>query len=381
VSAASDSSLLLPAAPATGAAPTRAASRAGALPISLTRVTKTYGAVRALDEVSVDIAAGEFMTLLGPSGSGKTTLLMAIAGFVRADHGSIRFGSTEVIDKPPHQRNLGIVFQSYALFPHMSVAENVAYPLKLRRVAKADRERRARDVLATVQLQGYGERRVDQLSGGQRQRVALARAIAFDPGILLMDEPLSALDKNLREMMQLELRRLHQRLGTTTVYVTHDQREALALSNRIAVMRNGRIEQVASPRELYEAPANRFVAGFVGQSHFLPIEADNGDMTIWGRRVRVARSTPARGPRWLVLRPEKLEIARAASPGEENVLEGCVKEIVYQGDLLVLYVDLPQGVEISVQRRASRQTIGELPARGETVALRFHPDDAIVVGD
>ena len=213
-----------------------------------------------LDNVDLDIRSGEFLTLLGPSGSGKTTLLTVLAGFTRPDHGSVRFGDDEMIRTPPHKRDVGMVFQSYALFPHMTVGENVAFPLRLRRVARTEAAQRVERALEMVRLGGYGGRGVDQLSGGQRQRVALARAMVFEPRILLMDEPLSALDKQLREHMQIELRQLHDKLGMTTVYVTHDQREALTMSDRIAVIDHGRIMQLDTPRQIYDRPANRFVA-------------------------------------------------------------------------------------------------------------------------
>ena len=215
------------------------------LPISIADLTKKYGVSFALKSVSLDVQAGEFLTLLGPSGSGKTTLLMAIAGFNRPNAGSIRFGNKEMILTPPHQREVGMVFQNYALFPHMSVFENVAFPLKLRHVPLQERRLRALEALETVQLSQYAERQIDQLSGGQRQRVALARAFVFRPRILLMDEPLSALDKKLREQMQIELKQLHRQLGVTTVYVTHDQREALTMSDRIAVINEGEIVPVS----------------------------------------------------------------------------------------------------------------------------------------
>ena len=229
-------------------------SAAQSLPIDISGLSKAYGLIKALDDVSLKIAAGEFLTLLGPSGSGKTTLLMALAGFVRPDGGSIRFGESEMIATPPHKRGLGMVFQSYALFPFMTVAENVAYPLKVRGMSKTDQKARAERALDTVQLGGYGDRRITQLSGGQGQRVALARAMVFEPQIILMDEPLSALDKKLREHMQIELKALHQKLDATVVYVTHDQREALTMSDRIAVVNHGRIEQVETPERLYPAP-------------------------------------------------------------------------------------------------------------------------------
>jgi putative spermidine/putrescine transport system ATP-binding protein len=258
------------------------------LPISIGDVTKTYGRTAALDNVNLEIASGEFITLLGPSGSGKTTLLMVLAGFIRPNSGQIRFGDREVTLLPPHKRGVGMVFQNYALFPHMTVAGNLAYPLKLRGIARAEVEERVARALDMVQLVGFGERQVDQLSGGQRQRVALARAIIFEPRILLMDEPLSALDKKLREQMQIEVRHLHQRLGMTTVYVTHDQREALTMSDRIAVINHGRVRQIDKPQDLYERPNNRFIAEFIGESHFLPVEVRGGAAYLGERAMRLA---------------------------------------------------------------------------------------------
>ncbi|NKC04821.1 ATP-binding cassette domain-containing protein [Ochrobactrum haematophilum] len=239
-----------------------------ALPVTIRSLSKHYGSVRAVDDVSFNIQAGEFLTLLGPSGSGKTSLLMMIAGFSRPTAGSIRIADQEIIHLPPHKRNIGMVFQNYALFPHMSVQENVAYPLRLRKVSKSDVETRVNRVLDMVQLSGYGARRINELSGGQRQRIALARAIIFEPRILLMDEPLSALDKQLRETMQIEIRKLHDRLGMTTISVTHDQREALTMSDRIAVFCNGKLAQIATPSDLYEKPDSRFVAEFIGETSF-----------------------------------------------------------------------------------------------------------------
>ena len=243
-----------------------------ALPITIRGLTKKFGSLHALDSVDLDVKSGEFLTLLGPSGSGKTTLLMAIAGFNRPDSGSILFGEKEMILAPPHLREVGMVFQNYALFPHMSVAENVAFPLKLRKIAKAECDQRVEEALNTVQLAELGNRRIDQLSGGQRQRVALARAFVFQPRILLMDEPLSALDKKLREQMQIELKHLHRKLGVTTVYVTHDQREALTMSDRIAVINHGQLQQVDTPEVIYNQPANSFVADFIGESTMLPLK-------------------------------------------------------------------------------------------------------------
>src|SRR5690606_14562669 len=222
--------------------------RGASLPITIRKLTKSYGEVHALDNVDLDIESGEFLTLLGPSGSGKTTVLMVLAGFTRPDSGSVLFGDREVVRLAPHKRDVGMVFQSYALFPHMDVAGNIAFPLRLRGVGRTETAQRVERALETVKLGGYGKRRIDQLSGGQRQRVALARAIVFEPRILLMDEPLSALDKQLREHMQVELRQLHDQLGTTTIAVTHDQREALTMSDRVAVLHQGCLMQFAEPR-------------------------------------------------------------------------------------------------------------------------------------
>jgi putative spermidine/putrescine transport system ATP-binding protein len=245
------------------------------LNISIANITKKYGDFFALNDVSLDVTSGEFLTLLGPSGSGKTTLLMVLAGFTSPDHGSVKFGDEEVVLKPPHLRGIGMVFQNYALFPHMNVEQNVGYPQKLRGVSTAETKTSVEEALATVKLDGLGHRRVDELSGGQRQRVALARAIVFKPQILLMDEPLSALDKKLREEMQIELRQLHDSLNMTTVYVTHDQKEALTMSDRIAVINDGQLQQLGSPNDIYQKPNNAFIADFIGESSLVPVTVKN----------------------------------------------------------------------------------------------------------
>jgi putative spermidine/putrescine transport system ATP-binding protein len=350
-----------------------------ALPIAARGITRRFGAVTALDAVDLDIRAGEFLTLLGPSGSGKTTLLMVLAGFERPDAGSLRFGDAEVIRLPPHRRDLGMVFQSYALFPHMSVAGNVGYPLRVRGVAKAEIAERVDRALETVDLAGYGERRIAQLSGGQRQRVALARAIVFAPRILLMDEPLSALDKKLRERMQIELRRLHERLGMTTVYVTHDQREALTMSDRVAVIDRGRLMQVAAPRSLYDRPANRFVADFVGESAFLPVARD-GDRVTW-RGAPLRTPPPPRGDRLaLMLRPERV---RVLGPGEaaDNLFHGIAADVVLQGDSWLLTARLEDGAEVGARGATLGGALDALPGPGEPVTLGVAAADAALVAD
>ena len=264
------------------------------LPISIERLRKTYASYVALDDVSLEIRAGEFLTLLGPSGSGKTTLLMAIAGFTRPESGRLRIGDRDVTRLAPNKRDIGVVFQNYALFPHMSVRANVEYPLRLRGVPAAEAGVRAEAALARVRLEAYGGRDIAALSGGQRQRVALARAIVFEPRVMLMDEPLSALDKNLREEMQFEIRRLHDDLGITTIYVTHDQREALTMSDRIAVMNTGRIQQIDTPDAIYHRPETHFVAGFMGEANILPgpLCGVEGSVMIRAERLHLTPPTP-----------------------------------------------------------------------------------------
>jgi len=352
-----------------------------ALPITITAVTKRYGDVFALDGVDLDIRSGEFMTLLGPSGSGKTTLLMALAGFTRPDSGSIRFGDREIVLTPPHLRDVGMVFQNYALFPHMTVAGNVGYPLRLRKIPRAEIETRVEQALETVQLAGYGGRRVDQLSGGQKQRVALARAIVFGPRILLMDEPLSALDKKLREHMQIELRRLHEKLGMTTVYVTHDQREALTMSDRIAVINHGRLMQLGAPREVYERPANRFVADFIGESTFLTVERRGDAVCVDGRPLRVGTPPPATGSLLLMIRPERLAIVDGAALEGLNLFEGRVSDLVYQGETALASVTLRDGTEVAVRAGTRSGTAFDRIALQSTVTLSLHPDDTVLIPD
>jgi putative spermidine/putrescine transport system ATP-binding protein len=348
------------------------------LPISIRNVRKSYGSLAALDDVSLEIASGEFITLLGPSGSGKTTLLMVLAGFIRPDCGETWFGERDVSLVPPHKRDVGMVFQNYALFPHMTVAGNISYPLKLRRFPKAEIAERVARMLDLVQLADLGDRHVDQLSGGQRQRVALARAIVFEPRILLMDEPLSALDKKLREQMQIEVRHLHRRLGMTTVYVTHDQREALTMSDRVAVIDRGRIRQVGRPRDIYERPKSRFIAEFIGESHFLPVTVQGGGALFGGQSLRLAEAPPsAAGAQLLVVRPEKLRVADDRNSDGLNIFDGVVKELVYQGESSLLFVTLRTGEEIAVRQPTS--SAAPAPPAGAPVRLGLAPADSIVV--
>jgi putative spermidine/putrescine transport system ATP-binding protein len=358
-----------------------------ALPIHISRLSKRYGKVFALDNVDLEVRSGEFLTLLGPSGSGKTTLLMVLAGFTRPDYGSVRFGDTEMIRTPPHQRDVGMVFQNYALFPHMNVAANVGFALKLRKVARPERRLRVEQALELVQLAGYGQRRIDQLSGGQRQRVALARAIVFEPRILLMDEPLSALDKNLRVHMQIELRHLHEKLGMTTVYVTHDQREALTMSDRIAVIDHGRRMQLDQPRRIYEQPANKFVAGFIGESTFLPVTVSDGRARYNGQVLQLQTQPDSAASYLLMLRPERLQVITdnqtdstdQTAGADMNLFSGTVTDLLYQGDSFLMVVSLADGTQISVRDVTRRATLAV--AAGDNVTLGLHREDTVLIAD
>ncbi len=353
-----------------------------ARPVSIAGLSKQFGALTAVADVSLDVAPGEFLTLLGPSGSGKTTLLMMIAGFTRPSAGSIRIGGQDVTHLPPHRREIGMVFQNYALFPHMNVGENVAYPLRLRGIGRAGREARALRALDMVQLPGLAGRRIGELSGGQRQRVALARAIVFEPRILLMDEPLSALDKQLREQMQIEIRRLHDRLGMTTISVTHDQREALTMSDRIAVFAEGRLAQLGRPGDLYERPASRFVAEFIGESSFLPLTRAGGAWTHAGQPLQLAEGEAGvpGSEALLMLRPEQLVIAAPGSGGAGyNRFSAEVTDQIYQGDSLLLELRLDSGAPLRLRLPNRRADAPAIPPRGGRVELLLHRADTRLI--
>ncbi|MEV7623645.1 ABC transporter ATP-binding protein [Actinoplanes sp. NPDC089786] len=299
--------------------------------IRLAEVTKDYGlAAPAVDDVSLTIEPGEFMTLLGPSGSGKTTTLNLIAGFETLTAGTIAFDGRDVGALPPHKRNLGMLFQNYALFPHMTVAQNVAYPLRERRLAKAEITRKVASVLELVQLTGRDDHYPAQLSGGQQQRVALARAIVFGPTALLLDEPLGALDRNLRGTLQAEIHRIHSEVGTTFVFVTHDQEEAMNLSDRIALFNNGRIEQIGTPEDLYQNPSTLFTARFLGDSNvFAPIAVDDGKV-IWDDRIwPIAAPPPASEGVAMVVRPEDVHLGEP--PAGANSVNATVRAVEYMG--------------------------------------------------
>ena len=324
-------------------------SAAADIDIRIVGVRKRYGEVAAVDGVDLDVARGEFFTMLGPSGSGKTTTLRMIAGFERPDEGRIELGGTDVSGRPPFDRPVNTVFQDYALFPHMTVQQNVEYGLRVRKVAKSERRAKASEALARVRLEGYGARKPGQLSGGQRQRVALARAIVNTPRALLLDEPLGALDLKLRQELQIELKQLQQELGMTFVYVTHDQEEALTMSDRIAVFNHGRIEQVGSPAEMYEHPATTFVAGFIGTSNILE-----------------------RGGRTFTVRPEKIRLLPfEAGEGEP----GTVRATAYLGPSTKFVVALDGGGELTVVQQNLETRSEDIDRmEGRRVRLQWRPD-------
>ena len=343
------------------------------LNISINNVTKKYDDFYALKNISLNITSGEFMTLLGPSGSGKTTLLMVLAGFTNPDSGSVKFGEEEVVLKPPHLRGIGMVFQNYALFPHMTVEQNVGYPQKLRGVGKVETSKSVEEALETVKLGGLGHRKVDELSGGQRQRVALARAIVFKPKILLMDEPLSALDKKLREEMQIELRQLHDTLNMTTVYVTHDQKEALTMSDRITVIDGGELMQLGTPNEIYDHPDNGFIADFIGESSLLPVKVKNSKAVIGGTEIKVAQPLDRDGEFLLVVRPEKVFLATSRKKKDENYFDGTLIDSIFQGEsqLLVIRLDSNGAEAQQLRVRIPNQSVTDktLPEIGEKITM------------
>jgi putative spermidine/putrescine transport system ATP-binding protein len=311
-------------------------------------IQKSYdGQILVVKNLNLDVATGEFLTMLGPSGSGKTTCLMMLAGFEPATHGEIFLKDQPINRVPPHKRGIGMVFQNYALFPHMTVAENLSFPLEVRKMDKPEREQRIKRALDMVQLGAFGDRRPAQLSGGQAQRVAVARALVFDPDLVLMDEPLGALDKNLREQMQYEIKHIHESLGVTVVYVTHDQSEALTMSNRIAVFNDGVIQQLAPPADLYEKPLNAFVANFIGENNRLlgkitSVDGDSCRVDVDGGGSVVANAINIDGDgarTTLSLRPERVTVNPEAG-SLPNVFDAKVEELIYLGDHIRTRVDV-----------------------------------------
>ncbi|MEX2464737.1 MAG: ABC transporter ATP-binding protein [Gaiellaceae bacterium] len=326
--------------------------------VELRGVTKSFDQVVAVDDVDLEVRDGEFLSLLGPSGCGKTTTLRLVAGFERPDGGEILIGGQDVAGLPPYKRDVNTVFQSYALFPHLNVLDNVAYGLKQRGLRKGAREKRAQDALELVRLVQLEGRKPKQLSGGQQQRVALARALVMEPKVLLLDEPLGALDLKVRKQLQIELKRIQERVGITFVYVTHDQEEALVMSDRVAVMQHGKIVQLGSPREIYDKPATRFVADFIGDTNFIK---QNGSV--------------------VAVRPERLRIAKAAHAGPEG-LSGEIVTTMVVGPALQFLVKADNGQEVLVrQQRSEVEGEAESLREGDRVALAWSEDAALVLQD
>jgi len=346
------------------------------------RVQKSYdGEILVVKDLNISIGKGEFLTMLGPSGSGKTTCLMMLAGFETATHGDIRLGGQPINNIPPHKRGIGMVFQNYALFPHMTVAENLSFPLEVRKMAKEERETKVRRALEMVQMGDFGGRRPAQLSGGQQQRVALSRALVFEPELVLMDEPLGALDKQLREHMQFEIKHIADNLGITVVYVTHDQTEALTMSDRVAVFEDGRIQQLAPPDVLYEEPQNSFVAQFIGENNTLmgvvkeisggvaKVELDGGEVII-AKPVNVTRP----GERTRVsIRPERVEYNEDRLHDDAFTLNAEVLEFIYMGDIFRTRLRVAGNDDFVVKTRNAPDQRRLKP--GETIKIGWMPED------
>ncbi len=350
--------------------------------VSFERVQKSYdGTSLVVKDLNLSIPKGEFLTMLGPSGSGKTTCLMMLAGFETATTGEIRLGGQPINNIPPHKRGIGMVFQNYALFPHMTVAENLAFPLEVRKLGKSERDAKVRRALDMVQMGDFGGRRPAQLSGGQQQRVALARALVFEPELVLMDEPLGALDKQLREHMQFEIKHIADDLGITVVYVTHDQTEALTMSDRVAVFNDGRIQQLAPPDQLYEAPQNSFVAQFIGENNTLTgvvteigggtcmVKLDNGDV-IDAMPVNVSRP----GERTQVsIRPERVEFNKARLREGAHTLRAEVLEFIYMGDIFRTRLRVAGSDNFIIKTRNAPDQVRLQP--GQQIEIGWLPED------
>ena len=354
--------------------------------LRIEKLSKNFGEFIAVDDVSLHIRRGEFLTILGPSGSGKTTLLMIIAGFLEATAGDIQFDGLSIMSLRPEKRNFGMVFQGYALFPHMTVRQNIAYPLEVRKGARDEIVKRVNEMLELVQLETFGDRLPRQLSGGQQQRVALARALIFDPLVLLLDEPLGALDKKLRSNVQTQLKHLHRKVGKTFVYVTHDQEEALSMSDRVVIMNHGRVVQVGSPQELYERPSTVFASKFIGKSNILRGVVNQVD----GNKVRYAiadkyfqqlvsnENFSKNDEIILALRPEKITIAKVES-NEVNILVGRIIDITYFGSTISVNVETDSVGEfiVEVQAWKNQETFEE----GQKISLTWSLDAAFTVKD
>ena len=352
--------------------------------IELRKVSKSYGALTALAEADLSIAKGEFVTVLGPSGSGKTTLLNLIAGMLRPTAGEIFIGGRDATDLPAGKRDLGMVFQNYALMPHMTIFENIAFPLRVRRLPRAEIRRKVHEVLELVQLPDVAERKPRELSGGQQQRVSLARCIVYNPALILMDEPLGALDKKLREQMQLEIKRLHTELGITILYVTHDQEEALTMSDRIVLMNRGRIEQAGPPDELYFRPRSVFAADFLGDSNLLAGRVESIGETVKVALTRSGVSAPAPDfaleagqPVTILVRPENMIVLGPDDEACENSLQARVVDAIVLGGVVKYHLALPDGTRIVAQEL--NQIRRRRLERGRDVILAWRAEDSVLL--
>ncbi len=354
--------------------------------ISLERVTKRFGNLVAVDDVTLEIPGGEFFSLLGPSGCGKTTILRMIAGFEEPTAGRVLLEGSDVSFVSPAKRNVNMVFQAYGLFPHMTVTDNVAFGLKIKHVPRTEIGDRVAEALRVVRMERLGDRRPAQLSGGQQQRVALARALVNRPAALLLDEPLGALDLKLRKEMQLELKEIHGRTATTFVYVTHDQEEALTMSQRIAVVKDGSVQQVATPRELYERPVNAFVAGFIGTSNLIVLRPDVRErglaiMNLPDDDRVCARDTLAHAEEMkIIVRPEKMHVWGEAEGEWTSRVHGTIVEVVYLGSMTQLIIDLVTGERVTIHELNDDLT-GALPVGGDPVVVKWAADSSFVIDD
>ena len=351
--------------------------------VTLENVTKRFDNVVALERISLHIEPGEFFFLLGPSGCGKTTLLRILAGFYTPENGTVHFGDRDVTMVPPHLRNTGMVFQNYALWPHMTVWKNVEYGLTMRNINQLEKDERVKRALEMVQMVGYAERSPNQLSGGQQQRVALARALVIEPGVVLMDEPLSNLDARLRLEMREHLQDLHKALGVTIIYVTHDQKEALAMGDRVAVMQMGEVAQIGRPREVYTRPSSRFVADFIGEINLIPGDVTHAQDTVIQTELGPIRGitdhTLVNGQRVLCsVRPEALNFLEGDPSENDNVVSGQVKHVIYLGDVEQYIVELVDGTQVKlVEYDPSEQRA----APGDSVRLKFSLKRVVVLPD
>lgn len=350
--------------------------------VKIKGIFKSYKDVKVLKNVGLEIEKGDFLTILGPSGAGKTTLLKMIAGFEEPDTGSVVVNGEDILKKPVHKRNIGMLFQNYALFPHMTVRENIAYPLKIRRVEKSEIKEKVNEMLSYIQMEDYGERYPRELSGGQQQRVALGRAIVFNPDVLLLDEPLGALDKQLRKQMQIEIKRIHEERGLTTISVTHDQEEALTMSTKVCIMREGKIAQIDTPEEIYTYPKSRFVASFIGEANVLETEIIKKEenkrvIELFGQRVSVHQGAfflPEGDDAVAIIRPEKIRIVDDDYEGVK--IKGIAKDIIYVGDILRIQLETKEGFLLQLKLF----TLAELEIkRNQKITVGFSSKDVVLL--